>query len=133
MKLSFHRLFIVLVAFSTIAACQSPTPADPYKPVLDRLQAITTITLKDWSIVSQDLPHGELPPAIAGVKQMVRADENFLTPTWLYYDTQIPEQVSGYNLKGSRVSLDLHFGGNEPLLLSIFVNGNLVTRTDDLS
>ena len=131
MKLPFHRLFIVIVAFSSIATSQSQPAADPYKQVLDRLQAISMVPLKDWWIVSQDLPHGENPPPITGVKQMVRVDESFLTPTWLYYSTQIAEQVNGYSLKDSRVSLDLHFGGNEPLLLSIFVNGNLVTRTDD--
>ena len=126
---SFLAILVLSVAIVSTQAQQ--TPADPYKPVLDRLHAITTVPLKDWWIVSQDLPHGENPPAITGVKQMVRADEKFVTPVWLYYSAQIPEQVSGYNLKGSRVSLDLHFGGNEPLLLSIFVNGNLVTRTDD--
>ena len=130
MKLSC-RYFVVLVFLASLIASAQSQPVDPYKQVLDRLQAISTTTLKDWWIVSQDLPHGENPPPITGVKQMVRADEKFVTPVWLYYNTQIPEQVNGYNLKGSRISLDLHFGGNEPLLLSIFVNGNLVTRTDD--
>ncbi|HEY4931332.1 MAG TPA: hypothetical protein VII23_07150, partial [Terriglobales bacterium] len=131
MKLSCRYFVVLIFLASLIASAQTQPAADPYKPVLDRLQAITTIPLKDWRIVSQDLPHGEIPPPIAGAKQMVVVDENFSTPVWLYYNTQIPEQVSGYNLKGSRVSLDVHFGGNETLLLSIFVNGNLVTRTDD--
>src|ERR1035441_5165582 len=98
MKLPFHRLFIVIVAFSSIATSQSQPAADPYKPVLDRLQAITLVPLKDWSIVSHDLPHGENPPSITGLKQMVGVDQNFSTPVWLYYNAQIPDQVNGYNL-----------------------------------
>ena len=131
MKLSCRHIVLLVLLSSVIATAQSQPAADPYKPLLDRLQAITIVPLKDWWIVSQDLPHGEIPPPITGVKQIVRVDANFSTPTWLYYNAQIAEQVNGYSLKGSRVSLDLHFGGNEPLLLSIFVNGNLVTRTDD--
>ena len=48
------RLALLLVAFSSLfAAAQTQTPADPYKPVLDRLQAITTIPAEGLELAAR--------------------------------------------------------------------------------
>src|SRR5215469_1482654 len=47
---AFVAILFPLIAIS-LATAQPPTPVDPYQPVLDRLQAITTIPLDGWKVV----------------------------------------------------------------------------------
>src|SRR5271167_881003 len=127
MKL-FRCCLVAFVLSSFLAAAQTSPAADPYEPVLDRLQAITTVPLKDWWILQQDLPHGELPPALTGVKITIHTGEKFSTPVWLYQGVKIPQSVSGYSVAGSRVSLNLNIDSNQGILISVFVNGDMVAR-----
>ena len=62
MKSRKHLWLVVAVCVAlfapSILSAQSTPPADPYKPVLDRLHAITAIPLDDWQIHDADLAHG---------------------------------------------------------------------------
>ena|ERR1035438_4133289 len=140
MKYSRDHLVILIVAFSTIAASQTQPPADPYKPVLDRLQAITTIPLKHWKPVNADMPHGETPDdSMAGATGDSTVSfsppkdwskENLPLPTWLYTSVEIPAAINGFPVAGSRVSLNLVVGSNTGIMISVFVNHNMVSRDD---
>ena len=140
MKYSRDHLVILIVAFSTIAASQTQPPADPYKPVLDRLQAITTIPLKHWKPVNADMPHGETPDdSMAGATGDSTVSfsppkdwskENLPLPTWLYTSVEIPAAINGFPVAGSRVSLNLVVGSNTGIMISVFVNHNMVSRGD---
>src|SRR5208283_654295 len=119
--------------FAILAPCllivcthaQQP-PADSYKPVLDRLEATTTMQLEMWKIVQGDPPHGETPAAPIANTNVNFFKQDLQLPVWLYSSTEIPSALSGYSVAGSRVSLNLNVGGNTGILISVFVNGNIV-------
>ena len=60
---TFFAVLLFSVAVRFTFAQPQPAP-DPYKPVLDRLQAITTMPLEQWKMIEADLPHGETPQVL---------------------------------------------------------------------
>jgi alpha-mannosidase len=123
-------LLCFLVAASTFA--QTPAkPPDPYKPVLDRLQVITTIPLPTWQIHAADLPHGEDAGLDASDWQQVKIKEDWKGSRWLRQTFEVPPQLNGYSLQGARIALDLHVGSDDAIQVSVFANGSMVARTDE--
>jgi alpha-mannosidase len=131
----------VLLSFLAIVPviAQIPAPADPYKPVLDRLQATTTLPLTKWKAINADMPHGEFSSDEASQS----ASGNLLSfptqsayqqslplPVWLYTAVEIPTAMAGFSASGSRVALDLGIGSNTGVMVTVFVNGNMVARGD---
>jgi alpha-mannosidase len=125
--------FALLFAFcSLITLAQTqPAPPNPYAPVLDRLQSITTLTLSGWTAIPGNLPHGENPPTMPMTARAVNIGADFAPPMWLYREVEIPKDREGYEVQGSILKLDLNVGGNEGLLITIFVNGNMIARNDE--
>jgi alpha-mannosidase len=129
MKRSRH-CFVALIVVSAIAVAQTQPPAGPYKPVLDRLQAITTIPLDGWKVIGTDLPHGEMPAAAMPEAKPLALKQNLQLPVWTYASVEIPQALNGYSMAGSRLALSLNVGGNTGTLITVFVNGNMVARGD---
>jgi alpha-mannosidase len=122
--------------FSLLASCftfaQSPSaPPDPYKPVLDRLQSITAIPLATWQAHAADMPHGEDPALGISDWQQVKAKVDWKGSRWLRLTFEVPAQLNGYSLQGTRISLDLHVSSDDAIQVSVFSNGNMVGRTDE--
>ena len=130
-RLSIVVVFVILSI--AISAAQTQTPPGPYKPVLDRLQATTTIPLETWALVQGDAPHGEMPTGPAANPQQNFFKQNIPLPSWLYASAEIPQALGGYSVAGSRVELKLDVGGNTGTLISVFVNGNMIARGDESS
>src|ERR1039457_5515272 len=128
-RMSFLILF-VFVAASAFAQSPSTTP-DPYKPVLDRLQSITVIPLETWQAHAADLPHGEYPALGTSDWQPVKLKEDWKGSRWLRLTFEVPAQLNGYSLQGTRISLDLHVSSDDAIQVSVFSNGNMVGRTDE--
>jgi alpha-mannosidase len=125
---------VVFVLLSiTIGVSQTQTPADPYKPVLDRLQATTTMPLETWMLTQGDTPHGEMPSGSIANPNQNFFQQNIPLPSWLYASAEIPQVLGGYALAGSRVELKLDIGGNTGKLISVFMNGNMIARGDESS
>ncbi len=122
------RFGVAIVLFSSIISAQTLPPADPYKQVLDRLQSITTVPLEEWKVIGTDLPHGETPAGSMG--EALATKQDLKLPVWTYESVEIPQALNGYSLAGSRVSLNLRVGGNTGILVTVFVNGNMVARGD---
>src|SRR5271167_2693340 len=131
MKFSRYYFSVLIIAVSALAVAQTQPPPDPYKPVLDHLQAITTIPLDSWKMIATDLPHGETPGAALAEAKPLALKQNLQLPVWLYESVEVPAALNGYSIVGSRVSLNLNLGGNTGILISVFVNGNMVARGDE--
>src|SRR5271169_4565899 len=129
MRFLRHALLFLLSA-ALFASAQNQAANDAYKPVLDRLQAITTMPLDSWKVVGTDLPHGETPATAMAEAKPVALKQNLQLPVWLYESVEIPQALNGYSVAGSRVSLNLSIDGNTGILISVFVNGNMVARGD---
>jgi len=129
-----RRIVSLIFLFFAAASAWAQSPAsssDPYKPVLDRLQAITTIPLDGWYIHAADLPHGEDPAQNFAGWQQVKVHEEWEGSRWLALSFDVPAQLNGYSLQGARISLDLHVGSADAIQVSAFANGSMMARTDE--
>src|SRR5208283_4415963 len=125
------RLLIVLFTSACVLAQSSSAPADPYKPVLDRLQSITVIPLPAWQAHAADLAHGEDPALSVADWQEVTLKQDWQGSRWLRQTFEVPAQLNGYSLQGARIALDLHVGSDDAIEVSVFANGSMVGRTDE--
>jgi alpha-mannosidase len=126
-----------LIQFSTLAAFAQQPPTrgtdltDPYKSVLDRLQAISVVKLSEWRFHS-DVPHPEDPSLDDKDWQSMKAGEKWQTGARvLRCRVEIPEKINGYAIRGARVNLDLFFHSEESARVSIFANGVRVYLGDE--
>src|SRR5450755_781647 len=134
-------ILAILVLSLAIRSTQAQQPApDPYKPVLDRLQATTTLPLTKWKAINADMPHGELPygetpaaPTAGGVLSFPTQSayqQDLPLPIWLYSSVEVPLAITGFPVAGSRIALDLGIGSNTGIMITVFVNHNMVSRGD---
>ena len=68
----------VLALAVTSVSAQAPSPSDPYKPILDRLESLTTQPLPDWRFHA-DVPHPEDPSLDDSGWQTVRVGDKWST------------------------------------------------------
>ena len=129
MKLIRFCIFPFLLS-SLISFAQTQPVTDLYKPVLDRLQAITSMPLDGWKVIGRDLPHGEVSGNALAEANPVALKQNLQLPVWVYESVEVPQALYGYSVAGSRVSLNLSVDGNTGILITVFVNGNMVARGD---
>ena len=87
--------------------------------------------LDNWLVLDSDLPHGETPDSALSQAKSLALKQNLQLPVWLYENVEVPPALKGNAVAGSRVSLNLNIGGNTGILISVFVNGNMVARGDD--
>ena len=138
-------MFFLLLAFSLHtggALTQTSGVPDPYKPTLDRLEALTRQNEAEWHFHT-DVPHPEDPGlndsdwGLITVKNVSgpggrNANEEHWTGTRVFRRwTQIPEKINGYATRGSQVSIDLRFGSPGSLRITVFSNGAILYRGSD--
>ena len=133
---------ILLVFLYVLTAFGQTIPADPYKPVLDRLQSLTHKAEPEWRLHA-DIPHPEDPTVndsdweVFTVKNVSgpggqHANEEHWTGTRVFRRwVTIPDKINGYATSGSKVLLDLRFGSPGSLTITVFSNGAILYRGDD--
>src|SRR5215831_6238891 len=130
----FVALFINAVSFSQAKS------NDPYKPTLDRLEALTQQAEPEWRFHS-DIPHPEDPSIndadwgryeVRNVVPGEGTNEEQWTGTRVFRRwIQIPDKINGYATQGSRVELNLRFTSPDALMITVFSNGSVLYRGDD--
>jgi alpha-mannosidase len=142
MKRSTIFLILLIVLFAVFAVAQSENSSDPYKPTLDRLQALTRQGESQW-LYHGDVPHPEDPGLndsdwgtltvknVSGPGGMNKNEEHWTGTRVFRRWVQIPEKINGYATQGSRVSIDLRFGSPSGLRLTVFANGAILYRGSD--
>jgi alpha-mannosidase len=142
MKRSTIFLILLILLFAVFAVAQSETSSDPYKPTLDRLQALTRQGESQWRYHA-DVPHPEDPGLndsdwgtltvknVSGPGGMNKNEEHWTGTRVFRRWVQIPEKINGYATQGSRVSIDLRFGSESGLKITIFANGAILYRGSD--
>jgi alpha-mannosidase len=145
MKRSMPAVFCVLVSvfiFPALALSQASNPPDPYKPTLDHLQSLLRQGETEWKWHA-DVPHPEDPGAsdsdwqafavknVSGPGGNNKDEEHWKGTRVFRRWVQIPEKINGYATAGSRVSLDLRFGSQGTLLITVFSNGAILYRGND--
>ena len=124
-------LFWLSVGLALGQQNQASLPADPFKPVLDRLQSLTTMELPDWHYHA-DIPHPEDPQVADSDWPTVKVGEHWETgPRVLRRWIEIPDKISGYSTQGSRVDLNLAIRSKDAIVLTMFSNSSIVYRGDE--
>ena len=138
----FFFLLVGLLLHTAGALSQTSGAPDPYKPTLDRLEALTRQDQTEWRFHT-DVPHPEDPGlhdsdwGLITVKNVSgpsgrNANEEHWTGTRVFRRwIQIPEKVKGYFTRGSQVSIDLRFGSPGSLRITVFSNGAILYRGSD--
>jgi alpha-mannosidase len=120
---------------------QTATP-DPYKPVLDRLQSLSTQPEAEWRF-HPDVPHPEdlslndsdwpvfHVKNVSGAGGQNTGQEHWTGTRVFRRWIQIPETINGYATGGSQVKLDLRFGSRSSLRITVFSNGATLYRGSD--
>jgi alpha-mannosidase len=142
MKRSAVLLMLVIPLFAIGAISQNTVVPDPYKPTLDRLDALTHQSETEWRF-HNDVPHPEDPAvndsdwgALTVQNASQAGESNGKQEHWsgtrvFRRSIQIPEKINGYATQGSRVSLDLRFGSPQGLRITVFSNGAILYRGSD--
>ncbi len=121
-------IFICIMIFVLPGKAQQPSSTpNSYKPVLDRLQAMTGKPLVHWKFHAADLPHPEDPSLDDSSWRTVAIQRGASTgPGWYRRWIEIPEKAGGYGVQGARLRVELR-GGPE---VRVFVNGSNVGQGD---
>lgn len=137
-----RRLIVLLSAWLCLSAPaisqEAPTEIASFKPTLDHLASLVTKPLSAWR-VHDDVAHPENPALDDSTWQHITANpsrEDNDPNHWkgarvLRRWVEIPETINGYATKGAKVKLDLNFGSDAAMMITIFVNGSLVSRVSE--
>ena len=132
---------ILCVLSSLPAVCQKASStgfAEPFKPVLDRLAALNREPLPDWRF-HEDVAHPEDPSLDDSSWHVMTANESRddnapnhwkgvrVFRRWV----EIPDKINGYSVHGARAQLDLNFGSDARMMVTVFLNGSPVSRASD--
>src|ERR1700719_4509478 len=142
MKRSALFLLLVLVLPTAFAVSQTSSAPDPYKPTLDRLDALTRQAEPEWRFHA-DIPHPEDPTVsdsdwglitvknVSGPGGNNAKGEHWQGTRVFRRWIQVPEKINGYATQGAQVSLDLRFRSREGLRITVFSNGAILYRGSD--
>jgi alpha-mannosidase len=128
-------ILVVCAVFliSSFAGAQVTTnnSSDPYRPVIDRLNSITTLAEPEWRVYG-DVAHPEDPSLDDSGWETMKVEGKWASGTrvlrrWI----EIPEKVDGYAIRGSRLKLDLFLTSPGRVLITEFSNGAMVFHGDD--
>jgi alpha-mannosidase len=110
---------------------QGKADANPHKATLDRLEGLTVLAQPEWRYHA-DVPHPEDALVSDADWPTVKTREEWKSGARvLRRMVEIPEKINGYATRGAKISLELYFGSDERLLITVFSNGALVARGDD--
>ncbi len=102
------------------------------RAVSERLRAMEALTLDDWRIREAEGPHLEDPELDDSSWSPLRLHQRWPAGTfWLRRWVEIPATMGGYDVRGSRLRLDLGIGSEDDLQLRVFFNGSEVAVGDD--
>ncbi|HEX8814175.1 MAG TPA: hypothetical protein VF753_01630 [Terriglobales bacterium] len=140
-KCAAHCLCVILLSTIALWAQDATRPtaaSNPDQPVLDRLQALTTLPVPDWRYHA-DVAHPEDPslddsawPLVTvrnlPYRQALKEGAHWAGPRVFRQWLQIPEKLNGYAIEGGRVRLSLQVASEGTAMITVFSNGTLIFR-----
>src|ERR1700756_4620849 len=126
----FVTFFVALIMWVNVCAAQAPDAINPYKPLVDRLESIVSLPLDEWRYHT-DVAHPEDSSLDDKEWPVVKTGEAWKTgPRVLRRRIEVPATLNGYSLRGARIRLDLAVDSNDSVMITVFSNGGMVSRTD---
>jgi alpha-mannosidase len=115
------------------ASAQGLTPAE--HAAIDRLGALSHLPEGVWRYHAGDVAHAEDPSVDDSSWPVAKPDRNIDYPEdalWFRQWVQVPENLNGYDLTGTRIWFRFNAWVNGPLPQIIYFNGRRVAMGDDL-
>lgn len=132
MKKLIGLAFVTFLLFAPTGSPQEPEARDLYKPIVERLESLETMQVPEWPY-HEDMAHPEDPSVSEVGWPALKVREEWKTGPRVFRRTiEIPEKINGYAVLGARVKLELFFGSNDSITISVFSNGSLGERTDEM-
>src|SRR6267378_5730667 len=126
MKILVAAALLAIFLSGGVCFAQSNKPPDPnpYKPILDRLESLQTMSLPEWRY-HEDLAHPEDPTLNDADWPAVKTREEWKTGARVLRRLiEIPEKLNGYAVRGTRVQLEVSFTSNDSMTITVFSNGS---------
>ena len=102
----------------------------PFRPAIERLQAMVRLPLPEWRAHADNLPHPEDPALDDSTWQVIKVREPWKEgPVWFRHTVEIPKSMGGYNIQGKPVRLDLRMRFEGYGRVRVFFNGSMVEMT----
>ena len=133
---------VVLGALDRLpASAQSPGQAaeivksldSTSKTVVQRLSELDRLPAEEWRFHAGDLAHGESPELDDSSWKTAKPRMNVSQDAvWFRRSIEVPQNLHGYNLTGSRIWFSFQAGADGPMPEIIYFNGRRVALGDDL-
>src|SRR5712664_4260994 len=131
MKILVAAALLAIFLSGGVCLAQNDKPADPYKPILERLESLETMALPEWRY-HEDLAHPEDPSLNDADWPAVKSNEEWKTGARVLRRLiEIPEKLNGYAVRGARVKLEVLFTSNESMTITVFSKCSLVEHGDE--
>jgi len=140
-------LVAVALSFFTVLACSARVVAQSDEQVaqvvkgLDngskaaagRLSQLNHLPANEWRFHAGDMAHGESPELDDSSWQVVKAPaEGSMEAEWFRRWIEVPQDLHGYDLTGTRIWFSFSANANGPMPEIIYFNGRRVALCDDL-
>jgi alpha-mannosidase len=113
------------------SAVKSLPAAD--QQIITRLGELNTLPSGDWRFHAGDVPHGESPSLDDSSWQVVKpGNEGPNEAAWYRQWIEVPKNLHGYDLTGTRIWFQFRASANGPMPQIIYFNGRRVALGDDL-
>jgi alpha-mannosidase len=101
--------------------------------VLDKLASLSSLPKPDWRYHAGDLQHGESPSVDDAGWQAVTTPSTLPAEAiWIRATIEVPKNLNGYDLTGTRISFRLPIDANGPVTQIVYFNGRRVAMGTDL-
>ncbi len=106
---------------------------DSQRDVVARLENLSELPSGQWRYHAGDLPHGEDPSLSDSSWPVAKVDATYPKEAlWFRQWVEVPKNLDGYDLSGTRIWFKFSAWANGPLPQIIYFNGRRVAMGDDL-
>jgi alpha-mannosidase len=132
---------LATLGFATSAHAQKRADASPpvqalspqTREAIQKLSTLSSLPAEEWRYHVGDMAHGEatdLDDSSWPIATQTSGDYN--DAVWYRRTIEVPKNLNGYDLTGSRIWFDFNVGANGPIPEIIYFNGRRVALGEDL-
>jgi alpha-mannosidase len=132
---------IAVLSFAPAAHAQKRADADPpvaalspqTQEAIQRLDTLSSLPADEWRFHLGDMAHGEAPDLDDSGWTPVKKDSgDYNDAVWYRRMVEVPKNLNGYDLTGSRIWFQFNVNANGPIPEIIYFNGRRVALGEDL-
>jgi alpha-mannosidase len=100
---------------------------------IQKLDTLSSLPAEEWRVHVGDMAHGEAPDLDDSSWPLVKKESgDYNDAVWYRRSIEVPKNLNGYDLTGSRVWFQFNANANGPIPEIIYFNGRRVALGEDL-